>query len=763
MMKNGHKINPTAPFKNRPLAWALFCFMLIFLCTGFQTALAQEEAPPDWYRIRTNSVPNMPQDLTVDSTGAVWVTAANDSEDEPGVWRLPSGETRFQYLTDSRANNWLEGDYNNVLEKPNLNEEINYAAQDDDGNVWYALNNRTVLVEKANGDWLTFDMVDTSYLGSDTTNVDSAHTIRFINNQDGTQDALLIAYRSILRVDSNFNVTATREVYLQYNNYFIQDAYFDTHGRYWVCDGYGVQFGTNLLNTEFPAYSDAYKNDPEAPPSNPWVVTSTIEAVTHIMEDSLGNMWFSSDSGVYCLTNPDGADDWLKYDINALTGASNTINCMAAGANGTMWFGARYSGIVTYAPGSGWSRTTCAILGIPSEQILSMEEHDSKLWFTTYDNSVNAGVYALNLSDSSVTSWTYRESSTSLTSNRINSVAADLSGGVWFASYDLPEVARMKADGTWVQYATDAMDLLWSRGSGSIPGIGVDSNNIVYMAPTRRSPIAYDITAEQWLSLPSDPPAPQADTVFYGLYVDPKDGKWFLGADWVYYLNADNSAWTIYDTNDETTFSDYRVTNALMDAEENMWFSTYYGLCLAKNDPVSGTVWIQFESGDGTGYAGWYTDRVFLDEDGVIWNSASQTYDSANNTWTTQTDATPFNTRPLRFLNGNIPADVDLAGAPEALSGTVQDRMTVDTEGNIYFAGGMFWVQSVNKGIIVCSPVKGDVSRDGRIDLADAVLSMGSLAGKASGIQSAPTDVTGDGKVDQAESLFVLQKVAGLR
>ena len=770
-MKTGiRKTSATSRINKRVLMRAFLVLLLISLCAGFQPALAQEETPPDWRRIRTNSVPYMPDDLTVDSTGAVWVTAATDSEYDPGVWRLPPGETRFQYLTNSRANNWLKDGYNNVVETPNLTEDVNYAAQDDAGNVWYAFNNRTVLVEKAAGGWQTIAMEDTG--GENYIGVDSAHKIRFIDNQDGSQDALLISGTNTKRIAPNFNETESRSEYISGNSSYVKDLFIDSHGRYWAANGYGVQFGSTIYtNKWYPAYSEEYKDDPEAPPYNPTVITSTIEGIYDIAEDSLGNMWFAAGAGVYCLTSPDGGNDWVKYDLRAMASltfnagtddenkCSNIVNCMEAGANGTMWFGPRYSGIVKYTPGSGWTRTTCESLGIPSEEILSMKEHDSKLWFTSYSNTVNSGVYAVNFSDSSVTAWKYRESSTTLTSNRINSVAADLSGGVWFASYDLPKVARLKADGTWVQYHLEAMEYPYP-GQGSVVGVGVDSHNIVFIAPDNRAPLAYDVNSEAWLDLPA---GLAANTKFYSLYIDPKNGKWFLGGDFVYYLNDDNTAWTTYDTTDESTFSSENVTDALMDAEENMWFSTFWGLCVAKNDPISGTVWIQFDHGDETGFMGGYSERVFLDGDGVIWNSVYQTYDSAANTWTTQTDATPYLTRPLVFLNGNLPADMELTGAPEELTGTNQVLMTVDTEGNVYFAGGMFWLGSINKGVIVCSPIKGDVSRDGRIDLKDAVFSMGAMAGKTTGIQSIPTDVTGDGKVDQAETIYVLQKIAELR
>ncbi|MFP4474942.1 MAG: dockerin type I domain-containing protein [Desulfatibacillaceae bacterium] len=106
---------------------------------------------------------------------------------------------------------------------------------------------------------------------------------------------------------------------------------------------------------------------------------------------------------------------------------------------------------------------------------------------------------------------------------------------------------------------------------------------------------------------------------------------------------------------------------------------------------------------------------------------------------------------------------MDLSGALEPVDGTNQDNMTLATNGDIHFSGGMFWLQSENVGIVVRSPVTGDVDRDAVVDVADAILAVQSMSGKASGVQSAPADVNRDGKVDVSETNFVLQVISGLR
>lgn len=736
-----------------------FFWLPALLLTVAASAAAAET--PVWYRLRTNSVPYHPESLTVDSAGGVWVTAAEnfDYQYDMGVWYLPpeNPEARFQHFTDDPSRNDLQGVYDTIVAKPSLDTHVRYAVKDGRGNVWYALNDRRVLCEKADGTWLTVPMPETSDPGAD-----SAHRIRLIDRPDETQLKMLISIKGIVVVGADFNISETRGARSDYNNDFIYDALIDSQGRYWVASGRGIETGPGILQTAFAADIAAYADDPDVPP--------TETPITCIAEDSRQNLWFINSTygaeGVYCLTT---GGDWRKFDLDVLTGARNTVTCLAAGADGTVWFGPLNSGLVSYAPAETetWTRITGAELGLKSESLLCLAEADDRLWFATDINpgvsGNGTGVHALTLSGWSenpqVKSYTYRESSTSLTSNRIAYLAADLSGGVWFPAYDDPSVARLKADGAWEQFRTDAMDSTVVPGTGGIPGVGVDSNNIVFFAPQRAAPIAYDVGRAQWLSLP---PGPAPDNYFYSLYVDPNDGKWFCGADVVYHLDAGNTVWTAYDTTDTSKFPDYRVERALMDDDGSMWFMTFYGICRMKNDPEGGNpTWHTFKSGDNSGYTGGY--RLHLDDVGRVWNSSGQVFQPDSNTWTTAQDTAAFDCRLLRFGNGRIPADMNLADALPPVTTVDPDRMALDTAGNVYFAGGMVGLASINTGVVVCRPIRGDIDRNASVDLADAILTIQIASAKASEVQSMPAALSGNGRIGLAESIYVLQKVAGHR
>ena len=87
-------------------------------------------------------------------------------------------------------------------------------------------------------------------------------------------------------------------------------------------------------------------------------------------------------------------------------------------------------------------------------------------------------------------------------------------------------------------------------------------------------------------------------------------------------------------------------------------------------------------------------------------------------------------------------------------------EIALDTRGNIYFAGGMVGLESINKGIVVCSPIRGDNNRDRVVGLDDAISVMQILTGVSSGIQAFPANANGDGKPDIPEAIYVLQSVA---
>lgn len=681
----------------------MITFILLILPIVLVDAHAAQT--PEWYRLRTNSVPYQPDKVAVDNSGGVWVSAQDGTEYSPGVWYRPSGASAapaFQYITNDRRNNLLEAAYNAPVEKPQLNAPVLYAVKDKDGNTWYALKNRTVLCQKADNSWLTFNMPDSSGIqpGVDTVNVDSAFRIRLLDKPDGSQEKLLIAARGILRINSGFSVVETRAVYSSYNNDFIKDALVDSQGRYWITSERGVEMGTSLVNTTYVATLF---------PSDPSAATGTM--ITRIVEDSLGNIWFGSDSysgdGIYSYT---AGGQWNKYNSGTVSDFGLKAHDIAAGSDGSVWFGGVYtaSGILRYMPAGGgqWTRFSQADLGLESGEVVSLAFDNNGLWFSTgYNPSIpgnGTGVHYLTFTDQgqpSVVHYTYRNDSTSLTSLRFNQIAADKSGGIWFPAYDDTSIARLKADGSWQQFRQAGITGL---GSFSVVGAAADSQNIVYFAPLRSEPVAYNVTTEQWLTLPV---APFSDLYYYGVYVDPQDGKWFYGAYGVYYLNPANSAWTSFSPAELPGFpANYFVNDVMVDDAGNTWFMCRYEVVLMKKNPAGGDPsWFRFTSGSD-GYSGGY--YVTQDDSGQVWNGSKQKFDSVNNVWLpVPADTSAFDHRHLRFLNGTVPADMDVTGGLppiSAMSALDENNMTVDSRGTIVFSSGL---GSVNAGIVAYGPL----------------------------------------------------------
>ena len=110
--------------KSLPLLTYFFTVLAFILPISVPDALAQTAATEGWYRLRTNSVPYQPQNVALDATGGLWVSASDGTEYTPGVWYRPPDALAgpsFQHFTNDRRNNLLSTAYNPPIEKPQLN------------------------------------------------------------------------------------------------------------------------------------------------------------------------------------------------------------------------------------------------------------------------------------------------------------------------------------------------------------------------------------------------------------------------------------------------------------------------------------------------------------------------------------------------------------------------------------------------------------------------------------------------------------------
>lgn|GEM_PF-1544667 len=677
---------------NKLFIWLIILItVMIFSTVNSVSALDTgyaHESTGIWYRIRTNSVPYQPAAVIADPAGQLWMTSM--SEYAPGVWQR-SGSGTFTYITSDTKNNYINNGLT-LISKAQLDAEVIYASRDSQGNNWYALKNGKLLCEKANGTWVP---VTASY----TVDSGCQQKIRHFTAAGNNPRNLWISTKGITLLDNTGAAIATRPAATDYNNDFINDVLVDSQGRFWVATGRGVERGTALLNTT--AVSVLFPDTSLVPPwENP---------ILSLSEDSAGNVWMIGNGGeVYCCTT---ADTWVKYDsTNCPQMGGRRSQCLTADQSGNVWFGLYYGGLLKYSPATAggspvWTHYSCSTFGLQSEDVISMANTNNGLWFMTgYNPEVTGngtGVHCLTYNGEetpSLLSYTYRSSSTTLTSLRFKYIAADQNGGVWFPAYDDPSVARLLPDGSWRQYRSgvNGVDL----GSFGIAGIGIDSKNIVYLAPTNQPPRAYDINREQWITLPI------ADSLYpYGIYVDPLDGKWFYAAYGVYYLSPDNSNWIKYTTADGLA-GDYTDVGVLMDSPQNVWFMGRSGVNVMKKATAGASpVWLTFTNatGNASNFKGGY--RVYCDNNGEIWNAQKQKFDYSQNTWQDMADTSTLDHRSLRFLNGDVPADLDMSQALSPINGLDQDNMTLDTNGNIYFSGGMSGgINSVDNGIVVYRP-----------------------------------------------------------
>lgn len=676
--------------KYYPMILISLLIISLFVCSSTPVVIAASaDSTSTWYRLRTNHLPFRPAEINLDRQGQLWMTAVE--EYDPGVWCLNPDTVEVTYLSNDAKNNYL-GSAINFKQKTQLQSDVVYAVKDSRDNIWYALKGKGVLCEKADGQWLSFTKANTDQrLPSD-----DIQRIRLIEQSNGSVQVLLISYDGLAVIDSSYQLTAVRPREAPYNNYMFNDSLIDSKGQYWIARNNGLEKGDSLFNTS--NVNVLFPDNTLVPPLE--------TPITRMMEDSRGNLWFVSDAygsqGIYCYkTN----GSWEHYDLQNIASTRNQVACLTEDSAGNLWFGLNYAGLVRYSPsetGTSWTRYSGESLGLQSESIISITPSNKGIWFVTgYNPSINGngtGVHYLpiNLQGqpqiAEVISYDYRSNSSSLASNRIAAVSADQMGGVWFASYDRSSLARLKADGSWQQFHSGQNGV--ELGEFGITGIAADSNNNIFIAPQRQQPRAYNAAKEEWVKLPA---FPVADIYYYGVYRAPDDSIWYYTADGVYVLNPEHSAWQHINSADGLV-NDY-VEAVLMDPAGRVWFQTRGGISRLEK-AKSGDRWNSFATGDGSGYTGGY--RIHIDDLGNTWNQSKQKYNEETGKWDTPTDTSAFDNRTLKFLNGNVPSNMDISQAPLPITEMDKQLMTVDTQGRIYFSVGMATgLSSVNAGVVV--------------------------------------------------------------
>jgi ligand-binding sensor domain-containing protein len=659
------------------------CSLLAALSLATATALSAANAPAGWFKIRTSGVPQRPDVITADAGGDLWI--GSSSGNEKGIWRWPAGG-ELLHLTGSASENDF-GRSSNLLEKPELaGQAIASATRDALGQVWYALEEGGVRVEKTDGSWVAFD---TSQPAPRQLLHDRIQRIRF--TADG--QTLIVGFKSAHVVNAAFQIIQSRSA--DWNNDFVNDMLKDSQGRFWVVTNRGAYRGASIENWTHVSSVDS--EDPNVPPYE--------VPVTRIEEDQAGNIWLTSGSySVSAIYRYTAAGAWEKFttlttpELGTPAVADITVNR----DNGDVWFGMfQGHGLVRYSSVSGWSKyRMVADLGIQSALVNSLVWRPGQICFVSdYNPGVpgnGTGVHFLALNENGakagLTSYAYMEDSQTLPSNRCRAVAADKSGSVWFGAYDRPAISRRMANGTWQMWVNNVGD-----GVNTFPitygitAMGVDSANRVYFYPNPGHPFAYNADTDEWISLPT---CPWDFDYAYGLHVDRYDGKWFHHSNGVYHLSADNTTWTRYSTAEglPSQYCDYGVR---VDRYDNVWIGTRGGVVKITPD----NEWTVFKLGDGSGYSyGNFPYSLILDDRGEIWGRNGIKYHYATNSWSFPEDTSAFDNRNLSFPNGTVFIGTDAARArgiwidpaTSPIGKPDEDMMTLGVDGTVYIGQWMF-------------------------------------------------------------------------
>lgn len=194
----------------------------------------------------------------------------------------------------------------------------------------------------------------------------------------------------------------------------------DTRGRFWV----GTSQGLDLFDRQAQTFRNYFNN--AAQPFN-----LTRNAVRCIYEDSKHNLWVGTTGGLNML--PSGSEKFKWFLPNEKKADSlrvGYINCIREDDSGNVWIGSFHGRLSLYLPGKQAFKTFGIAEGLPSDNVLNIQQGDAQsLWLST-DN----GLALFDLITHKVRTFTVKDG---LPTNEFNynSSFKDAAGTLYFGTY----------------------------------------------------------------------------------------------------------------------------------------------------------------------------------------------------------------------------------------------------------------------------------------------------------------------------------------
>jgi len=235
----------------------------------------------------------------------------------------------------------------------------------------------------------------------------------------------------LIKYDGVIFTTFSKQNQDAYNNE-VWSVYLDGKGIFWIGTNEGVSRFDGKEFTKFPI--------PKANVKNPTTVYS-YNRITHILEDTIGNMWFGTDG--YGISVYDGTQFTFFTEENGLP--DNNVSEMMMDSRGNIWIGTYFGGVSRY---DGKSFTNFTEKGIIKGIEVGSFYEDKKgtIWFA----AENHGVY--NYNGKSFTNFNEEQG---LNTNGVLSIYQDKEDRFWFGGwgglfrYDGTSFTSVTAQGPW--------------------------------------------------------------------------------------------------------------------------------------------------------------------------------------------------------------------------------------------------------------------------------------------------------------------------